>query len=343
MPEDVLAEHGRYQSKTDETLNATDPPQHTRLRKLMQPAFTPRRVERFEPKIRELADRLLDPVIDDRRMNIGSAYATPLISRVIAFILGLDPLQPEVAKFGEWMDSRFTIEVRPDLPAEEADRHWRNVLAWESFMADFVERNREERGDNLTTDMMDARSDEGEPVMSDSELMSNVIGIQGAGSDSTANLIGLTLNLLLRDRGRWDAVVADPTLIPKAIEESLRHNGPVRGVARRVLKDVRIGGVDIPAGSKLFLSIASANRDEEHFDDPDAIDIQRPNAREHLGFGLRTHFCVGAPLARAEARIAIERLVERIPTLRLARPDEEIWYTENFSVPGVRGLDVEWG
>jgi cytochrome P450 len=179
--------------------------------------------------------------------------------------------------------------------------------------------------------------------MSDKELLATIIGMHSAGSDTTANLIAQMVYRLLRDDRRlWDEVVADRSLIPNAVEETMRFMGPVRGVVRLVKEDVQIRGVEIPAGSRIYLSLASANYDEDKFEDSHSFDVTRANSKEHLGFGLRTHFCIGSPLARLEARIALERLADRLPDLRLADPAQELEYTPSLILPGVHHLDVVW-
>jgi cytochrome P450 len=344
MPAEVVADAGQdYVFPQEGHINMTDPPAHTRMRKLLQPAFTPKRVAHFAEPIGRLADELLDVAVSRGEMDLAADYAGPIPVRVIATILGIDPHAPEVSRFQEWADSHFQLEVRGGMAEEEAVRHWRNLVEWDRFISDFVERNREDPGDNMTTDWMNSRSDEGDPKLSDSELLATIIGVEAAGSDTTANLIAQTVYLLLRDdRALWEEVVDDRSLIPNALEETMRFMGPVRGLVRTVKNDVRVRGVTLGAGSKVYLSLASANYDDDRFEHPDVYDIRRPNAREHLGFGLRAHFCIGAPLARLEARVALERLVERLPTLRLKCPDSPIHYTSSMILPGIHDLAMTW-
>lgn len=344
MPEEIVEEVGEdYVFPIEGHVDLLDPPEHTRMRKLLQPAFTPRRVAHFAGPIGQLADEILDRVEDRGRMDLVEEYASPIPVGVIATIIGLDPHAPEVSRFREWADSHFQLEFRKEMDPEDALHHWGNLIEWDRFITGFVERNRENPGDNMTSDWMNARSDEGVPKMSDKELLATIIGMHGAGSDTTANLISQMVYRLLRDDRRlWEQVLADRSLIPDAVEETMRFMGPVRGVVRLVKEDVRIGGVEIPAGSRVYLSLASSNYDEDRFEDPDTFDIARANSKEHLGFGLRTHFCIGSPLARLEAKIALERLAERLPGLRLADPEQELEYTPSLIMPGVHDLDVVW-
>jgi cytochrome P450 PksS len=343
MPKEIAEEVGEdYVFPVEGHVDLLDPPEHTRMRKLLQPAFTPKRVAHFAGPIEQLADEILDQVEDRGRMDLAEEYAGPIPIGVIAEIIGLDPHAPEVSKFREWADSHFQLEFRKEMDPEDALHHWSNLIEWDRFITGFVARNRENPGDNMTSDWMNARSDEGEPKMSDKELLATIIGMHSAGSDTTANLIAQTVYRLLRDRSLWEEVVADRSLIPGAVEETMRFMGPVRGVVRVVKEDVQIRGVDIPAGSRIYLSLASANYDEAKFEDSGTFDIKRANSKEHLGFGLRAHFCIGSPLARMEAKIALERLADRLPGIRLADPEQKLEYTPSLILPGVHHLDVVW-
>jgi cytochrome P450 len=197
------------------------------------------------------------------------------------------------------------------------------------------------RGD-LTSDLVHARSDDGEPSMSTSEVISVISGVVAAGSDTTSILLAYAVWLLLTHPETWEAVKADPARVPRVVEETLRVRNPVRGLRRVSTRPTTLGGVDIPEGATLYVHVGSANRDESVFDDPDAFDVSRPNLSEHVGFGKWTHFCLGAPLARLEARVALECLIERVPGMRLAPGEEKLEYNVNAVVPGVRHLNVVW-
>ena len=250
MPADIEAEVGRDYFPLRGMVVVTDPPTHTRLRKLMQPGFTPKRVAGYEDRVRGFADEIIDGALDVGEMDLLSEFAIPIPSRVIATVLGIDPYLPEVSrKFQKWISSAFQLEfANDDMTTEEARSHWSNVLEWDRFVTAYVERNREDPGDNILTDWMNARTDEGEPKMSDAEVLSNALGLMGAGSDTTANVIAQTMFRLLREPDLWRRVVDEPSLIPNAIEETIRFMGPVRGQVRTTTREVEFRGVNIPAG-----------------------------------------------------------------------------------------------
>jgi cytochrome P450 len=177
--------------------------------------------------------------------------------------------------------------------------------------------------------------------MSDDEAVANVLTLQIAGTETTATNLTHTVMLLQEDRARWNAVAADPSLIPNAFEETLRFFPPLRAQPRRVTHDTELSGVKIPAGARLLWMITSANRDEEVFDHPDDFDLYRKNNRDHLTFGSFAHFCIGAPLARLESTIALECLVERLPDLRI-RPGQTVEYPPNPMFNRPLSLRVEW-
>jgi cytochrome P450 len=342
MPEEIRAEVGPdYSFPVADHLNSLDPPDHTRIRKLVQPAFTPSRVAEFKERIVEIVDESIDAVEDRGEMDVASEFAGPLPPQVMAVILGIDRRAPEVAKFREWVDSFFKLDAMPNMEHDAAAHHWRHLLELDRFIRGFLERNRRNPVDCLTTDWMNARTDDGSPSLSDTELLAAIVGVQAAGSDTTGNWIAQTVYDLLRF-DMWEVILADPSLIPRALEESLRLLGPVRGLIKFTTREVKLSGVKVPAGATLYLSLPSANLDEDQFENPADYDIYRRNVKEHLGFGLRTHFCVGAPLARLEGRIALERLASRLPRLRLKDPEAQIRYSSSLMVPGVHDIHVEW-
>jgi cytochrome P450 len=191
-----------------------------------------------------------------------------------------------------------------------------NMLEFDEWVKGFIEGRRREPLDDFTSHLVTATKPDGSPVLDDAQIVRLMMNVITAALDTTSTLIGLTLNSLLVDRMRWERLVEDRSLIPAAIEETLRFEGPVHSIKRDVLEDVEIGGVKIPAGSKIATSFASAQRDEAVFDNPDEFDLDRADVDRHFAFGKWTHFCLGAPLARMEARVAVEALLDRLPGLR---------------------------
>jgi cytochrome P450 len=194
--------------------------------------------------------------------------------------------------------------------------------------------------DDFTSDIVHRLDESGQPL-SQQEASTILFGLLLAGHETTTNLLGNGLRRLLEHRDAWEAICDDPTLVPGAVEEILRFDSSVIHWRRRTTVPVTLSGVDIPAGADLLVSIGAANRDPETFTDPDRFDIRRANAREHLSFGGGAHLCLGAPLARLEARVVLEELAAALPDLRL-RPDQTYGFMPIISFRGPQSLLVEW-
>lgn len=321
-------------------LAVIDPPQHTRIRKLIQPAWTPRAIEGYGSDIRAIADDLIDRFVASGRTDLMASYARPIPPLVIAKIMGAPP---EMApKFTEWIPSFFMLSGRASLPEEETLKAWGNVLAFERYVRQLIADHRAEPQEDLTTELINARGEDGEPALSDQEIMGNILGFIGAGSDTSAMLIAHTLYLLLKHPEQWERVKEDRDLLKKAVEETMRFRGSTVSVKRTTTREVTLSGVTIPADADIWVNLASANFDAEVFENPDEFNIDRPEVGQHLGFGKWTHFCLGSPLARVEARIALERLIDRLPDIRIAHDQGPLEYSLNMIIPGIEGLEIEW-
>lgn len=195
---------------------------------------------------------------------------------------------------------------------------------------------RRKPADDLTSDLILATLDDGSLAKTDAEVMWNVFRVAGAGADTTGVLIGLS------HPDQWNAAKQDRSLIGGVFDEALRLRSPVRGLMRQATRDVTIDGVDIPAGAMVFNHIASANHDEDVFPDPERFDPARSNANRNLGLGSRTHACIGAGLARAEAQIAVETLIERLPDVQLLESSQTLTYATNLVLPAIARLEVRF-
>jgi cytochrome P450 len=277
-----------------------DPPEHTRLRKLMQPAFTPKRVGHRTDEIVALADGLIDEFIADGHVDLIPAYSNPIPIRVMAMILGFPP--ETAAKFRYWTDSFFDLLGVPGLSHERVVEIWRGLLESDEYTRELIELRRKQPTDDLVSDLLTSVTDDGSPALNDNEIVANIHAFVVAGTDTTAILLGQIVYHLLEDHSRWEEVCADPELIFNAVEETLRFRGPIRGLNRMTTRDCELGGVRIPKGSRLYWMPSSAKLDERYCDEPDRFDLHRPRITDHLAFGAWTHFCIGAPLARLEAR-----------------------------------------
>lgn len=337
IPVDVEIPAGCPYPSVGDGLANLDAPRHTRLRKLMQPAFTRRRVGEKTGQMREIADNLIDVFIDAGETDLVRSFSNPFPIQTIAMVLGFPP--DAATKFRKWTDSFFYLLATPDLTDDEARVLWMDLLESDAYIREHVERRRQEPEDDMVSDLIVQRSNDGSASLTDKEIVANVIAFVVAGTDTTAILITQMVRALHRE-GLWELVRDDRSLVPKVIEETLRHAGVVRGLNRVVTKDVELSGVTIPAGSTIYWSGASASRDGEHFADPDSFKLDRPEISDHLAFSALRHFCIGAPLARVEAEQALGALLDRIPEMRV--PAQEVEYHPNFVTPTPIGLRVEW-
>jgi pimeloyl-[acyl-carrier protein] synthase len=313
-----------------------DPPDHTRLRGLVSKAFTPKRAEALAGRVTELVEEHLSAVDSRGHMDLMADFAYPLPARVICELFGVPPA-----------DQQLIVDQAPALAAgldpspmrnpEVLDAVDRAVALLNEYLTELIERRRTDPGDDLLSALIAA--EEAGDRLSHDELVSTAMLVLIAGHETTANLIGNGVLALLRDGTAADRLRVDPSVERSAIEELLRFDGPIQMMERIALEDVDVAGTRIPAGSIVILLAAAANRDPAVFTDPDRLDLQRaPNP--HVGFGGGIHFCIGAALARVEARIAIPALLRRYPGLRLAteRPD----WRPSFTIRGLRSLPLTW-
>jgi cytochrome P450 PksS len=322
-----------FKSLTRNMLNR-DPPDHTRLRGLVK-AFSPRLIEQMRGRIEMLTNDLLDAAQGRGRIDLIRDYALPLPAIVIAELLGV-PVEDRHA---------FHRGTNAIVSAGASSRAMLMAMpsAWWliRYIRKLVRKRRADPRDDLVSAL--ARAEDAGDMLSEDELMAMVFLLLAAGHETTVNLIGNGTLALLENPDQLDRLRNDPALIKPAVEEFLRYTSPVEMATERYAReDVTIAGVTIPRGEMVFAVIASANRDERQFADPDALDITRePN--KHLAFGLGPHFCLGAPLARLEGQIAINTLLGRVPDLRLAAaPDLPRW-RRGLLLRGLESLPVAFG
>jgi cytochrome P450 len=316
-------------------LNA-DPPNHSRLRRLVTPAFAPARIGALAPRVQAIADELLDAI--DRRadssgpVDLLTEYAFPLPITVICELLSVPAEDRD--QFREWS----AAVVDPTMAGAEEVRRSTDAMT-EYFDGLVAKRRAEGLGADLVSDLIAAKADGDR--LSDDELISMIFLILIAGHETTVNLIGNTVLTLLGDLPRYRALHGNPDAVPPLIEEMLRFNGPVNvATLRFTTTPITLGGTEIPAGEVVLVALGSANHDERHFHNAAQFDPQRtPNG--HIAFGHGIHFCLGAGLARLEARIAITQLVERYPDLRLAVDDSDIRWRESILIRGLHDLPVD--
>lgn len=303
----------------------TDPPKHDRLRNLVNRGFTPSRIALLEPRIREIASQVFAAADAQGEFDLIADVAVPFPVRVIAELLGVDPDRFE--DFKRW--SRAAIQLFGRVPSPE-------VLAAANAsideLADYIEAEVERRQTAPRQDLIGVLIDkQAEDALTPDELVSFVILMLVAGNETTTNLIGNTVLALLDHPDQLAAVQAQPALIPNLVEEALRYTSPVQLLFRQTLGEVSLGGVTLPEGAIVLPCYAAANRDPARFPDPDRFDVKR-DAQGHLAFGLGIHFCLGAGLARLEARVAFEELIPRLE--KLQRRDSGVSWGES---PFLRG------
>ncbi|MFJ4584743.1 cytochrome P450 family protein [Streptomyces echinatus] len=323
-------------SSAPETLAAnmlnSDPPDHTRLRKLVVKAFTTRRVEQLRSRIAGIADELLDGLEtlgkDGEPVDLVGNFTFPLPIAVICELLGIPLAERET--FREW--SKALVGSGPP----EAARH--ASMAMGGYLMQVIAAKRAQPADDLLSDLIQV-SDDGDRL-DRLEVVSMVMLLLVAGHETTVNLIGNGILALLRHDDQRAALRADPGLARGAVEELLRYDGPApMATMRFTTAALEIGNVSVPAGEIVFLGLAAANRDGRRFDRPDELDITRP-VGGHLGFGFGIHHCVGAPLARLEAEIAIGRFLERFPEARLAVEPDALKWRSSVIMRGLEKLPV---
>jgi cytochrome P450 len=332
LPAALAAPHRAARDRTREGMGLgrhvlnLDPPDHTRLRRLITPAFGARTSAALAPRIRRVTADLLDPV--DGEVDLVEALAMPLPVIVIAELLGIPG--DDRTRFRRWVDGIFRS-------ADEPTRH-RSATELVSYLEGWIARRRHRPADDLLSRL--ASAEQQGDRLSHTELLSTVFLLLVAGHETTVNLIGNGVLELLRHPGELARLRRRPGLVASAVEEILRFNGPVKASTLRfAFDDVDFDGVMVPRGEAVMPLLLAANRDPAVFPEPDRFDITRDPNR-HLGFGHGIHFCLGAQLARLEGRIAIDALVRRFPTLALATDPGQLDWLPGHPLHGVRRLPV---
>jgi cytochrome P450 len=292
-----------------------DPPDHTRIRRLVSGAFTPRRICELEHFIRETTGGLLAHVGAAQGFDLIDAVAFPLPIAVICHLLGV-PTQDQ-ARFRIWGHDLATA-LEPQINPNAESRTRASELALTAYLRALVERRRADPDNSLLSGLI-AIEEDGSRLSSD-ELVSTALLLLVAGFETTVNLIGNGTVALLTQREAWHRLGTDPQAVPGAVEELLRYDSPVQLTSRIATQDVDLNGSFIPRGAPVIVALGGANRDPDVFDEPDQLRLDRPGAARHLAFSLGIHHCLGAALARLEGRVAFEELTRRYPRLSLAGP-----------------------
>jgi cytochrome P450 len=314
-----------------------DPPEHDKVRRSLSARFTPRRIATLEEEIRAAAAEFID------RMQAGGTgadfvdvFAYPLPLRIICRLLGV-PLQ-DAEQLHRWATFKLALQFG-DMPLDEHVSAAQGYVEFQRYVHRLIDDKRAHPQDDLISAML--QPDKEGDLLDDVVLVGQVMGLVNAGHETTTTVLTMGLYHLLSDREQWEMLCAEPTLAAAAAEESLRYDGPIKQLWRRTTRDVEIGGVPIPRGARIAIANGSANRDEAMFDDAERFDITKKRDKQNLAFGRGTHYCLGANLARSEARISFEMLSARMPSIRLAT-GAPTGYARNVSVRMPLGLMVEW-
>ncbi len=328
------AEGVAYQRMKLQMMLTMDPPDHTRLRKIVARDFSPRAVESWAGKIEQLAVDAIDPLVGSGRFDFVDAVAGPFPVMVIATVLGIPP--EDHAKFRSWSDA-LVEGFRPG----RADHEWRispvtqPVLELQVYLAGLIEQRRERPRDDLVTKLLQPSAD---GRLSETELLWFLLLLLVAGNETTTGLLGNMLVAFATHPEQWALLRARPDLVPLAVEEVLRYDAPIQGFFRTATQPCQIGGASIPRGARCLLLFGAANRDPARYPEPDRFLIER-NPTDHLAFGAGIHYCLGAALARLEAAVLLRLLAKRVAVARLTGDPER---TTDPTLRGFRRLPVEF-
>lgn len=314
-------------------------PDHGRIRVHTRAGFSNRRIKALEPYIRRRSHELIDDMLAvGPPVEFVAGFAFPLPGETVFRFIGFPEGDDDMLKV--WCDDRKAFSWGRASPDEQA-RIAEQMLAYWRYCRRFTASKRDHRGDDLASELISAH--EANPDdLSYREVESIIYGLSFAGHEAVTALICNALQCVLPRRDVWAELCADPSLVPNAIDEVLRFNSSQISWRRVATRDTVVGGVEVPAGTAIFLNFASAHREASIWDRPDEFDIHRPNANRHIAFGKGVHYCLGARLAKFETQLVLEALTERIPTLALVE-DQQFEYFPNITFRGPTKLHVTWG
>ena len=335
MSEEQREKVGRVMEMIQDWMVVSDPPEHTRLRRLVARAFSPKRISASETRISELVDELLDQFIAEGHDEFVRHFAFPLPATVIAELIGAPAEDRD--RFGAWSSDLAMIAFGAG-GEERSDRHVRALRGLEEMLTYFGERIEDARshpGEDMISGLLEG---DGEGNVLDQEEMEAMCALMlFAGHETTTNLLSSAVLHLARTPDQLELLRSDPGLVGGAVEEILRYDGPIKVLQRWNVEEHDVRGETIHAGDRVFIVLAGANRDPERFPDPDTIDITRSPNR-HVAFGRGVHSCIGAQLSRIEGRVALGKIVTRLPELTV--PEQELEYVPTVAARSLRALRV---
>jgi cytochrome P450 len=311
-----------------------DPPAHTRLRDLVKRTFTPRAIARLRPRIEAIVEELLD-VPRTGEIDVIGRVAYPLPALVIAEMLGVPAAERD--RFRAWSNDISATIFQAARSEADRERAQAGLIALSDFLRELVHRYSREPGENLISELVAARA--GDTSLSENEIVSTCVLLLFGGHETTTNLIANGFLALLRDPAQAEIVRSGPEAAAAAVEELNRFDGPAKISVRRAVAPIELRGREIPAGAKVLLAQAAANRDPRRFERPDEVDVRRAENR-NVAFGFGIHYCLGAPLARLEAATVLPRMLERLPDARVAG---ELTYQPMLLTRGLTALPISYG
>ncbi len=327
---------GGFAGKSNLVANA-DAESHDRVRRHAQSGFVPKRMAELEPRIRTLVDATIDAFIDRKSVDLVAEMLYELPAQVLFMLLGIP--EAEVSNVKRWADNRLLL-IFGKLTKEKQLEAAHELVDYWQYCVRHVESKKASPGADLPSDMLAARNGD-DSILTMMDITLTVFGLLLAGHETTSNMSANAVLALLENEGSWQQLQQNPAHIPNAVEELIRYRPSVVAWRRKTLEAVDIAGVPIPQDSRLLLFLAAANRDGKKFDDAEILDLTRKNARAHISFGFGAHFCLGAPLARLELQIILERLTRRIPDMRLQTP-QDFSFIKTVQFRGPTALHVEW-
>jgi cytochrome P450 len=312
-----------------------DPPEHTRLRRLMNVAINPGVVAGLQPDIASIVELLLEELKGKDEIDFVGDFAMPLPALVIMKMLGVP--RDMLFKMKEWSDDLINFVGSPRTVEDKYERARRGVIAMADLFSQLVAERRAQPKNDILTYLVEARDEQS--ALTDDELVAAAMLMLFAGHETTTNLLGNAVMALDANPDQWERLRQSPGLIESAVEEFLRFDGPVLSTARVVARSHELGGHSLEEGQRMFVMLTAANRDPKVFDEPDRLDIGRKPNR-HVTFGKGAHFCLGAPLARLEAKTAFNELMKRFQRIEVAKPIEDLDWIDAMVMRGVRALPV---
>jgi cytochrome P450 len=316
------------------TLLTADPPAHTRSRRLVAKAFSPRAIAELEPTIRLICRRLIDSWVDGDELEFVERFAVPLPVEVIARALNVP--DSDLAQFKAWSDAT-TAAIGTDITIEELETSERSINEFQRYFAEQLERRREVPQDDILTHLLQARIDDDDPEVTDrrpldmAEMLRILQQLLVAGNETTTSLLSDVMVMLGNHPDEWRRLRHESSRIPKVVEEALRLASPSSAIWRIATSDTHLDGVAIPEGSRLIITWMSANRDERVFGETaDQFDPDRQRLQDHIAFGFGVHYCIGAPLSRLETRVALEELTARIESFTLSDHNQYRYHPSFF-------------